>query len=85
MRNTAALVKKKNKDTVSEESCGAAKKRCLIKSVSYLLSLTQGGMSWLLDSGQELGIWAFFVFQILSVFVGVAQSVDATAKKSGSF
>lgn len=33
---------------------------CLIKSVSYLFSLIQGGMSWLLDSGQELGIWAFF-------------------------
>lgn len=49
---------------------------CLIKSVSYLLSLTQGGMSWLLDSGQELGIWACFVFQTLRVFfkgVGVVQ------------
>lgn len=41
---------------------------------------------WTVVRSWEFGL--FFVFQILSVFVfkgvGVAQSVDATAKKSGS-
>lgn len=54
-----------NNDTASEQLVALPGSCCLIKSVSYPLSLAQGRMSWLLGSGQKVRIWPFWGFSFI--------------------
>lgn len=54
-----------NNDTASEQPVALPGSCCLIKSVSYPLSLAQGRMSWLPGSGHEVRIWPFWGFSFI--------------------